>query len=83
MESINYEKSQYLFSRKWEELIEDEKEISNFIGDLNNKYEDNNLYFKLITDDNAPEINEEEIKKVPNISNAYWKKTWRLYIRRI
>lgn len=44
------------------DLIQDEKEISNFIRDLNDKYEDYHVYFKLITDEDTEEINEPEIK---------------------
>ena len=43
-----------------EELVQDEKEISNFIRDLNNKYEEYNIYFKLITD--VSKIDEKEIQ---------------------
>lgn len=44
------------------ELLPDEKEISNFIRDLNDKYEDNDIYFQLITDENVQELKEEDIK---------------------
>lgn len=43
------------------ELNQDKKEIGNFIRDLNDKYEEFNIYFKLNTD-NDEIINKEEIK---------------------
>ena len=45
-----------------QELIKDEKEISNFIRDLNDKYEEYNIYFKLVTDENVEEIKKAEIQ---------------------
>ena len=42
------------------ELLKDEKEISNFIRDLNDKYEEYNIYLKLIA--NESEIKEKEIQ---------------------
>ena len=42
------------------ELLQDEREIGNFIRDLNDKYEEYNIYFKLILDE--PKIDGEEIQ---------------------
>ena len=44
-------------------LLQDKREISNFIRDLNDKYEDYGIYFKLMISDNIGIIQEEEIKQ--------------------
>lgn len=45
------------------ELVKDEKEISNFIRDLNDKYENNDIYFQLIADDDINYFNSQEIEQ--------------------
>ena len=45
------------------ELLADKKELSNFIRDLNDKYEDMGIYFKVMTNEDKLPINEENIKK--------------------
>lgn len=45
------------------ELLADKKELSNFIRDLNDKYEDLGIYFKVMTNEDKLPINEENIKK--------------------
>ena len=49
----------YLIANE-KELLQDEREIGNFIRDLNDKYEEYNIYFKLILDE--PKIDGEEIQ---------------------
>ena len=44
-------------------LLQDKREISNFIRDLNDKYEDYGIYFKLMISDNIGIIQEDEIKQ--------------------